>query len=605
MSISATAAAERAATAGQPTDHQLVAAVRRGDDWAFERLYARYQRRVAAYVYGMVLDYGRAEDITQDVFIAALRRMRETERPIAFKPWVYEIAKNACIDQFRRSRRGEEVSYDVLEGIGTADHVRLASTATGPEDAVDTKQQLADLCGAFGGLSEVHHQILVLRELEGLSYREIGDRMGMSLASVESTLFRARRRLSEEYAELVSGERCRRVQALMSAGALGTRDSRRLARHLSHCQPCRRQAHLHGLDPAELAPRRRGRGVAERIAGLLPLPAFERFRRGPDATEPVGTSLGLHAQNTAAQWSGAIGSLSEPVLAGGWGRGIATAASVVVASVGASIGADHGSKSLADRLAPASAAAAPAAPAGATPAAGKPTPAPRGAVGRLADRPASKIERRRPVARIRRPARDRTAAGAAKPPASSSDSSAAPPATKPAAPALPSLPQLPSLPAASGAGGERPLQRLAEPLPAGRLPQGRPIRDEVPAETRRRRRPTAGRCGPDAGRGGRRRRAVGGGCRRARGESAQLTGAMSKKDERAFRDSLTDTNLFSIGAFFQDAHPDLVEDVMEESEAIEKIGLAAYAKREDLDIEAAFQTLVTGLAIRYHRAVSG
>ena len=52
---------------------------------------------------GMVGDHQRAEDIAQEVIIAALRRLRATEQPIAFKPWLYEIAKNACIDEFRRS----------------------------------------------------------------------------------------------------------------------------------------------------------------------------------------------------------------------------------------------------------------------------------------------------------------------------------------------------------------------------------------------------------------------------------------------------------------------------------------------------------------------
>ena len=79
-----------------------------------------------------------------------------------------------------------------------------------PDDAVAAKQELDQLCGAFGGLSDAHHEILLLRELEGLSYREIGDRMGMSRPAVESTLFRARRRLTEEYDELVSGARCLR-----------------------------------------------------------------------------------------------------------------------------------------------------------------------------------------------------------------------------------------------------------------------------------------------------------------------------------------------------------------------------------------------------------
>src|SRR4051794_20334771 len=63
------------------TDEDLVAAVRRGDDRAYEELYERYQRRVTAYVFGMVNDHGRAEDLGQEIFISALRRMRQTDRP--------------------------------------------------------------------------------------------------------------------------------------------------------------------------------------------------------------------------------------------------------------------------------------------------------------------------------------------------------------------------------------------------------------------------------------------------------------------------------------------------------------------------------------------
>jgi hypothetical protein len=72
----------------------------------------------------------------------------------------------------------------------------------------------------------------------------------MSRSQVESTLFRARRRLEEEYSELVSGERCLRVQALLEtgeAGAMGVRDTRRVERHLSHCHECRRSARRAGL----------------------------------------------------------------------------------------------------------------------------------------------------------------------------------------------------------------------------------------------------------------------------------------------------------------------------------------------------------------------
>jgi RNA polymerase sigma factor (sigma-70 family) len=304
-------------TVAGPTDLDLVARVRRGDDRAFETLYSRYQRRISAYVYGMVKDHGRAEDITQEVFISALRRMRETDRAIAFKPWIYEIAKNACIDQFRRSRRAEEISMDAGEGLGHADHGRLVAGDPTPDDAVDAKQQLDHLCGAFGGLSDSHHEILVLREFEGLSYREIGDRMGLSRPGVESTLFRARKRLTEEYDELVSGQRCVRIQSIITSACestLGARDSRRLARHIAHCQPCRRQAVASGLDSAVLAQPKTVRRAVERVAGLLPIPGFLRSRFWPEQMVPV----------------------SEP-MAAAWSKAVAVAATVIVAGVGAGV----------------------------------------------------------------------------------------------------------------------------------------------------------------------------------------------------------------------------------------------------------------------------
>jgi len=69
--------------------------------------------------------------------------------------------------------------------------------------------------------------------------------------------------------------------------------------------------------------------------------------------------------------------------------------------------------------------------------------------------------------------------------------------------------------------------------------------------------------------------------------------------------SLTDTGLYAIGAFFADRHPDLLDDVVAEAQAIEDEGLARWAQREDATLDAAFQTLVTGLAVRYYKAVAG
>ena len=304
-------------------DHRLVAAVRRGDDRAFEVLYSRYHRRIHAYVMGMVKDHGRAEDVTQEVFVSALRRMRETERSIAFKPWIYEIARNACIDQFRRSRRAEEVSLQTGEGLAPSDYRRLVGSDPTPDAAVAAKQDLDHLCGALGGLTDTHHEILLMREFEGMSYREIGERLGMSRPAVESTLFRARRRLTEEYDDLVSGARCRRIQSLIAAAGetrLGTRESRRLSRHVAHCQPCRREAMAAGLDSAILTHVPLRKRAAEKLAALLPFGWFGRGRGGDDA-------------GAASGWAAQMPILSDQ-LSSGWGK-LATAAAVLIAGIGA------------------------------------------------------------------------------------------------------------------------------------------------------------------------------------------------------------------------------------------------------------------------------
>jgi RNA polymerase sigma factor (sigma-70 family) len=317
------------------SDSALVSAVRSGSDRAFEELYGRYRRRISAYAYGMVSDHGRAEDVTQEVFISALRRMRATDRPIAFKPWIYEIARNACIDSYRRTTtRAEEVSYDHDGALGPADSRRLVAVGSAPDDAVESKQQLRHLCGAFTGLSQAHHEILVMREFEGISYAEIGERMGLSRPAVESTLFRARRRLAEEYEELVSGRRCERVQEILSAAsekALGARDRERLARHLSYCQPCRR--HAHALEQPEPATRRRA--LAGRLAAIIPLPLL---RHRPEA-QAGSIDYAATPGTLAMQLSAGVGAL-EPLNAG-WTKTAAAVAAIAAGGLGTGV-ATHG-----------------------------------------------------------------------------------------------------------------------------------------------------------------------------------------------------------------------------------------------------------------------
>jgi RNA polymerase sigma factor (sigma-70 family) len=324
----------------RPTDQGrddlgLVAGVRAGDDRAFELLFVRYQPPIAAYVRGMVTDRGRAEDITQEIFISALRRIRATDTEIAFKPWIHEIARNACIDAFRRSRSRDEVSFDAQDAFA-AGFGMLAEPGATPDSVVEGKVAFDNLCGAIGGLAPSHHEILVMREFEGLSYDEIGERLGLSRAAVESTLSRARRRLSQEYEELVSGERCLRVQRIVDAGGASSaslRDRRRLARHLAHCQPCRRYAGLAGLDVDAVARRpAAAAAAAARIAAFVPLPLFVRRRFG---AEEASHLLGQQGAAPVVQWTASVAGVVDPTVVAGWTKAVATAATVAVAGVGA------------------------------------------------------------------------------------------------------------------------------------------------------------------------------------------------------------------------------------------------------------------------------
>jgi RNA polymerase sigma factor (sigma-70 family) len=314
------------------SEHELVAAVRRGDDRAFEELYSRYRARIGSYVFGMVGDHQRAEDLAQEVFISALRRLRDTERPIAFKPWIYEIAKNACIDEFRRSRRAREVPLQDDEDDGAA----MPLVSNGLDAAIENKQRLDNLRGAFQGLSESHHRLLVMRELEGLSYSQIGERMGMTKPVVESTLFRARKRLGEEYDELVSGRRCEHVQSLMAADSerplrsLGIRERRQFARHLAHCQPCRRHARMAGIDDSFFhVP-----GLAAKLGALLPFP-FLRWRRGRSGGGDEAAGAGSSHAVAALQSLPVVARFADPSSpVFGLSRAGAAAAALVIAGAG-------------------------------------------------------------------------------------------------------------------------------------------------------------------------------------------------------------------------------------------------------------------------------
>jgi RNA polymerase sigma factor (sigma-70 family) len=294
-----------AATAStEAREEELVAAAQSGSAEAFEALFRRYRDRIAAYVRSSVRDDGRTEDLVQEIFFSAHSRLSSLEHPSAFRPWLYQIARNACLDEARRRSRQEDLILG-WEEFPPPDE-RIVIHNHGADRALSQKEELANLTQALDGLPQSQHDALVLRELEGMTYEEIGRRMRLSRHAVESILFRARRGLKGEYSEIQTGRRCRRMQLLMGEIAEGMgdlRQRRKLIRHMRDCSPCRREAARLGL--AGLAvPSDERRGLERafsRVAAFLPLPAFFG-RRASEAEQFSGaSSFAAQAQGAAIQ----------------------------------------------------------------------------------------------------------------------------------------------------------------------------------------------------------------------------------------------------------------------------------------------------------------
>ena len=154
---------------------------RRLDDGSFERLYRRHLPEVYRYVLRDVGNRADAEEVTQNAFLDAYRALGRGHTPEKPRAWLFGIAKNATRRRYRTlSRRPHEVE---LEN-------ELAESV-----AAEERPQLEELRDAVRSLPATHQQALFLREIEGLSYVEIANRMDLSHAAVETLLFRARRSL--------------------------------------------------------------------------------------------------------------------------------------------------------------------------------------------------------------------------------------------------------------------------------------------------------------------------------------------------------------------------------------------------------------------------
>lgn len=321
------------------SDEQLVAAFRQGQEAAFQVIHDRYKARLFAYARQMLGGSPQdAEDALQDVFLRAYNALRADARPITLRAWLYRVAHNRCIDQMRRPA---PVPVEASEDS--------PSDAPEPMVAAQQREDLRRLVTDIRALPQQQRSALLMREMDGMTYTELGAALGVSIPAVKSLLVRARMGLAE------TGEArdadCHEICAdLASSHDRGVRSSGRARRHLRDCHGCR--AYRVAL-----------KGTSTAIAALSPA--------SPGLLAGLAQALGLGGAGSGA-------------LVGGGGGAVATGSSVlavgatttkVAAVLGAAAVALGGAAEVEERIAsPAAPERAAAPPPVVPPVAGAPTP---------------------------------------------------------------------------------------------------------------------------------------------------------------------------------------------------------------------------------------
>ncbi len=184
------------------SDEALLEGARRGDRPALERLLARHQRRVYRFGLKMCRDPEDAQDVLQDTLLAVARGVKDFRGASSVSTWLYTIARSFCIKKRRRSKfaPAEEAS---LDGESATEVREIADTARGPEESLAGRQIEAALEKAIGDLAPMYREVLVLRDVEGLTAPEAAEVLGLTIEAVKSRLHRARVALREALAPLL------------------------------------------------------------------------------------------------------------------------------------------------------------------------------------------------------------------------------------------------------------------------------------------------------------------------------------------------------------------------------------------------------------------
>jgi RNA polymerase sigma-70 factor (ECF subfamily) len=178
-------------------DVEVIERAQQGDESAFNEIVRAYSSRVLGAVYGQAGDGGEVEDIAQEVFVRVWRSIAQLREVELFEPWLYRLAANTACDFLRRKRRRKDLRLGDMSDEQALSIEAKASTSTfeGDEERREAVRLTRQL---LGRLSNADRELLTLKEVQGLSLRELEKIYGVNTNAMKVRLFRARRRALAE-----------------------------------------------------------------------------------------------------------------------------------------------------------------------------------------------------------------------------------------------------------------------------------------------------------------------------------------------------------------------------------------------------------------------
>lgn len=184
-------------------DELLVERAKRGDVAAFEQLIAQYEKKVYNLAFRLTGNHEDASDVAQEAFIRVYNSLPEFRGDSSFATWLYRIVNNVGMDELRKRKRQRATSLDDTVTVEDGEMTRqLADSAGGPEQALERVETQRAVQESINSLDEEYRMVVVMCDLQGYSYNEIAETLGINLGTVKSRLHRARQALKEKFSSL-------------------------------------------------------------------------------------------------------------------------------------------------------------------------------------------------------------------------------------------------------------------------------------------------------------------------------------------------------------------------------------------------------------------